>query len=132
LIPDPEVDQVKIYGKLIPEKIVEDVVVHKIPEIEKGLTLVGRQVPTPVGRIDLLCKDATGANVVIEIKKAQGTDQVLGQILRYMGWLKENKDENVRGIIIVQRADRRLSVAVKVAPNVQIKEFEMFKLKSSD
>jgi hypothetical protein len=126
LLPDPgSSPPVRVRGKPVPERTLEEVVVHHLAAIEHGLTLVGRQLSTPVGRIDLLCRDANGAYVVIEIKKAQGTDQVLGQILRYMGWMTEDKGTDVRGIIIVQNKDRRLSVAIKAATNVQIKEFRM-------
>ena len=76
--------------------------------------------------------DATGTYVVVEIKKAQGTDQVLGQVLRYMGWVKEAKGaDKVRGIIIVQSKDRRLSYAVKAATNVEIREYGMVFAKSA-
>jgi len=125
-LPDPEAaPPVQVQGKPVPEKLVEEVVLHHLTTIEHGLTLVGRQVATPAGRIDLLCKDINGTSVVIEIKKAQGTDQVLGQILRYMGWLTEHEGTEVRGIIIVQSRDKRLSFAIKAARNVQIKEFKM-------
>lgn len=41
----------------------------------------------------------------------QGTDQVVGQILRYMGWVKEtHRTEKVRGIIIVGRKEQALVV----------------------
>ena len=126
LLPDPESSPtVRVRGKPVPERTLEEVVIHNLGEIEPGLTLVHRQLPTPAGRIDLLCKDAKGAYVVVEIKKAQGTDQVLGQILRYMGWVTEDKGADVRGIIIVQNKDRRLTYASKAATNVQIKEFRM-------
>jgi hypothetical protein len=66
----------------IPEKHLEAVVLHNLGKIESGLTLVKQQMETPAGRIDLLCKDAAGKSVVIELKKSQGTDRVVGQILR--------------------------------------------------
>lgn len=109
---------------VVPEKHLEAVVLHNLGKIEPGLTLVEQQVATPAGRLDLLCKDATGKYVVLELKKSRGTDQVVGQILRYMGWVIENKGtDKVRGIIIVQRKDRRLTYAIKATSNIQIKEF---------
>lgn len=108
----------------VPEKHLEVVVQHNLGKIEPGLTLIEKQLATPAGRLDLLCKDAQGRYVVIELKKSQGTDQVVGQILRYMGWLIEEKGlDQVRGIIVVQKKDKRLSFAMKAAPNVQVKEF---------
>ena len=108
----------------VPEKHLEAVVLHNLGKIESGLILIDQQMATPAGRLDLLCKDATGSYVVIELKKSRGSDQVIGQILRYMGWLKENKStDKVRGIIVVQRKDQRLAYAVKAAPNIQVREF---------
>jgi len=63
--------------------------VQQLDEIEPGLSLVSRQLSTPAGRLDLFCRDVHGNYVVVELKKTQGTDQVVGQILRYMGWVRE-------------------------------------------
>ena len=71
--------------------------------LEDGLQLVDRQVVTPIGRIDLMCRGADGKYVVIEIKAKDAEDSVFGQILRYIGWVHSNYDDgrnNVRGIIL--------------------------------
>jgi RecB family endonuclease NucS len=74
--------------------------------------------------IDFLCKDGrSGDFVVIELKKGRGSDRVLGQCQRYMGWVQENlaaRGERVRGLIIAPEQDERLRYALKVAPNVDI------------
>lgn len=83
----------------------------------------GRQYPTPIGNIDLLAVDKEKKEfVVIELKKGRSSDVVTGQILRYMGWVKENlaKDHNVRGIIIVKEKDERLQYALKMIPTVSL------------
>jgi hypothetical protein len=64
-------------------KNLEDFLVQQLESIEPGLTLVERQLSTAAGRLDLLCRDCKGHHVVIELKRSQGTDQVVGQILRY-------------------------------------------------
>ena len=72
-MPDPETTPpVQLHGKPVSEKIVEEIVVNNLPKIERGLTLEQRQMETPAGRIDLLCKDMQGGYVVIEIKKRRG------------------------------------------------------------
>ena len=71
--------------------------------LEPGLMYQARQVHTPIGRIDLLCRGLDGKYVVIEIKANGAEDAVFGQILRYMGWIHRNFDDgenNVRGIIL--------------------------------
>ncbi len=71
--------------------------------LEAGLKYQGRQVETPIGRMDLLCRGADGKHVVIEIKANEANDAVFGQILRYIGWIHRNFEDgenNVRGIIL--------------------------------
>jgi len=110
----------------IAEKNLEDFVVQQLDVIETGLRLVQRQLITRAGRLDLLCQDALGNYVVVELKKSQGTDQVVGQILRYMGWVKEKYPKsNVRGIVIVGKKDDALKYAIKAAPNIEAKEFKL-------
>ncbi len=91
------------------EKDVESLYVKHLSRIERGLNLVkhnnqgGRQFSTPIGRIDLLCRDRDGNYVVIEIKANEANDSVFGQILRYIGWVHRNlcsETNNVRGIIL--------------------------------
>ena len=53
------------------------------------------------GRIDILAKHKTkNEYLVIELKKGGSTDKVLGQTLRYMGWVKANYKSDVKGLII--------------------------------
>lgn len=90
---------------------------------------VGQQYSTDVGRIDILAiNPGANAYVVIELKKGQESDKVVGQILRYMGWVKEHlceNDEPVRGLIICRNKDERLSYALSVVPNVEVKLYEV-------
>jgi RecB family endonuclease NucS len=47
-----------------------------------GLTLVRREYPTAIGPVDLLCRDAAGATVAVEIKRRATIDAV-EQLTRY-------------------------------------------------
>ncbi len=110
----------------LAEKNLEDFMVHQLEAIEPGLRLENRQLSTPAGRLDLLCRDTKGNYVVVEFKRMQGTDQVVGQVLRYMGWLSETYGANkVRGIVVVAKKDQALTYALMAAPNVQVKEFKV-------
>ena len=57
--------------------------------------------------------------------------ETVGQISRYMGWIKQNKgDNNVHGIIIVGAYDKKLDYALKMVPNIDVFIYEVdFKLK---
>lgn len=80
-----------------------------------------------VGEMDFLCLDKDNNYIVLELKK-RGTDQTVGQILRYMGWVSENlaeKEQKVSGLIIVEDKDIRLEYALKIIPNVKLKKMEI-------
>ena len=51
---------------------------------------VGQQFPTDTGPLDILCisKDKKKL-LVVELKRGRASDAVVGQILRYMGYIKE-------------------------------------------
>ena len=91
-----------------------------------------QQYPTSIGRIDILAKDKkTGQYVVIELKKGQTSDDTVGQITRYMGWLEEHKTggKPTRGIIIAAQYDERLYYALKKLKDVEVYLYKVdFKL----
>lgn len=99
--------------------------------IEEG-ELVSQQYRTDIGPIDILVKDKkTGTHVVIELKRNQTSDDTVGQLARYMGWVKENlKDEKVKGVIISGQYDKKLDYARKMLPNIEVFIYQVdFKLK---
>jgi predicted RNA-binding protein len=84
----------------------------------------GRQFPAGTWSIDFLCEDkTTGDLVVVELKRGKTSDSTVGQILRYMGWVRENLaqvGQNTRGIIIAQEVDDGLKYAVKGLKDVSV------------
>ena len=94
--------------------------------------LKSQQYKTDVGIIDILAIDKKdGALVVIELKKNQTSDAVMGQILRYMGWIKEkNENKKVKGVIVAGHFDERLYYAQLTQNNIDVYLYELdFKLK---
>ncbi len=73
------------------------------PEVmEDGLSLVRREYPTPVGPVDLLCRDGNGMAVAVEVKRRGEIDGV-EQLTRYLEFL--NRDDRlapVRGLFVAQ------------------------------
>jgi RecB family endonuclease NucS len=55
----------------------------------EGFTLVRREYPTAIGPVDLLCRDASGASVAVEVKRRGEIDGV-EQLTRYLELL--NRD----------------------------------------
>jgi RecB family endonuclease NucS len=101
------------------EKLLKEALEKNPSVLEKGLRLVrgGRQFPTDVSNINLLMQDKNKHYVVVELKKSKTEDGVVGQTLRYMGWVRENlsKAKVVRGIIIVAKGEitNKLKMAIK-------------------
>jgi restriction system protein len=125
------------------EKYLEDFIVDNWDKIDFGEKLkifidengnIGKQYFTDeAGYIDILAKDKDGF-VIIELKKGRKNDEVVGQVLRYTGWVRRNlakANEKVRGIIIVREKDKRLEYALQeVGDKVSIKIYSIsFRLK---
>ncbi len=70
--------------------------------IADGLVLVRREFPTDIGPVDLLCRDADGHAIAVEVKRRGDIDGV-EQLARYLERL--DRDPNlrpVRGVFVAQ------------------------------
>ena len=85
---------------------------------------LGHELATPVGRLDFLCVDkATNALVVVELKRGRPSDRVVGQVARYMGWVRgelAEANQRVEGIIVAHEQDLQLAYAVTAVPGLTI------------
>jgi RecB family endonuclease NucS len=71
--------------------------------VEPGLRLVRREYPTDIGPVDLLCRDADGAAVAIEVKRRGEIDGV-EQLARYLERLERDPLlRPVRGVFVAQQ-----------------------------
>lgn len=103
--------------------------------LEPGLTLFededisGLEYPAGGGRrIDILAVDRTGAFVVLELKVEKGYDRVVGQLLRYMNWVRKELAEpgqRVRGIIVCRTMSEDLRLACMSIPDVELFEYQL-------
>ena len=84
----------------------------------------GRQFPAGTWNIDFLSVDQDSkALVVIELQKGQTSDATVGQVLRYMGWVRENVAETgqkVEGLIICREISEALRLAVQSLPGISV------------
>ncbi len=70
--------------------------------IADGLTLVRREFPTDIGPVDLLCRDAEGNAVAIEVKRRGEIDGV-EQLTRYLERIdRDPLLRGVRGVFVAQ------------------------------
>jgi RecB family endonuclease NucS len=84
------------------EKHLQELLAEHPAHLGERLTLVRREFPTAIGPVDLMCRDAGGASVAVEIKRRGEIDGV-EQLTRYLELL--NRDPllaPVRGIFAAQ------------------------------
>jgi hypothetical protein len=120
-------DVIKSYGSISMENDLRDFLADNLFLVEKGLTLIGKEYDTrEAGRIDLLCKDKHGCHVVIELKKGRIGHEVVGQTLKYIGWVQENLSKKARGIIVVNEPDDKLRyAALPLKDLLQVKYYKV-------
>ncbi len=121
------------------EKYLENFIVDNWDKIDFGERLKlfedengnsGQQYYTgEVGYIDILARDEDGNFVVFELKKGRKNDEVIGQVLRYIGWVRERlakNKEGVRGVIVVGERDSKLEFALKeISDKVSVKLYKI-------
>ncbi|MEU8136985.1 endonuclease NucS [Streptodolium elevatio] len=84
------------------EAHLQELLADRITTLGDGWTLVRREYPTAIGPVDILCKDADGGTVAVEIKRRGEIDGV-EQLTRYLELL--NRDPllaPVKGIFAAQ------------------------------
>lgn len=116
------------------ESDLRDYLARNLSLVEGGLTLYRDEgitgIEFPVGGrfIDILAVDSSGAFVVLELKVSRGYDRVVGQLLRYVGWIRANlaeEGQQVRGVIIARDITADLRIACAEAKNVELFEYEL-------
>lgn len=139
---DPSVENVSEFAL---EKHLEDFLVKNWKQTDLGKhyniyeidgEIVGQQFPSDTGPIDILAisKDKTTL-LVVELKKGRVSDNVVGQIQRYMGYVKEElaePNQEVKGVIIGLEDDIRIKRALAVTTNIDFYRYQIiFKLHKS-
>jgi hypothetical protein len=79
----PQVDDVQSADNTETEGLLESLLVHRPNLLIDDLVLVGRQVPTEGGPLDLLGVDEDGQLVIFELKRGTLTRDAVAQILDY-------------------------------------------------
>ena len=116
------------------ERDLQNYLAKNLGVIEPGLTLYeddginGIEFPAGGRFIDILAVDSNGDLVVIELKVARGYDRVVGQLLRYMGWIRREQaspGQGVRGMVIARNISTDLVYACSSVTDVQLFEYSL-------
>lgn len=133
--PDPAINDAVAFAL---EKHLEDFLVANWAATALGSThdifsedgeLTGQQFPTDTGPIDILAVSKSGDELlVVELKRGRASDAVVGQIQRYMGYVRDElaeEHQKVRGVIIALDDDLRIRRALSVATGVDFYRYEV-------
>jgi restriction system protein len=134
-VSDPEVEDAAAFAM---ERHLEDFLVQNWAGTELGRDydiytedgeLVGQQYPTDTGPMDVLAvKKDKSELLVVELKKGRASDAVIGQVLRYMGFVQDELAEPgqaVRGAIIALEDDLRVRRALAMVPSIQFFRYQV-------
>ena len=107
----------------------EQTILAKDYDIFQDGELTGKQFPTDTGPIDILAisKDKKEL-LVIELKKGRASDSVVGQIQRYMGYIKDEfleSGQKVKGIIIALENDTKVKRALIVTNDIDFYQYKI-------
>ena len=81
--------------------------------IEEGLLLVRREYPTDIGPVDLMCRDAEGRAVAVEIKRV-GEISAVDQLSRYLERLVlDARHDGLRGVLVASTIKPQASVLAR-------------------
>ena len=131
---DDEVVESASLSEFAYESDLRDFLAKDLSILEPGLRLYEDEgitgVEFPVGGrfVDILGVASDGRLVVIELKVSSAYDRVVGQLLRYVGWIEKNLAEpgqGVRGVIIAREISEDLQLACSMIPGVDLMEYEL-------
>ncbi|MBN8884456.1 MAG: DUF91 domain-containing protein [Rudaea sp.] len=121
-------------SEFLLEKDLQRYLAENLSTIEPGLVLYesdgmrGFEFEVGGRRIDILALDKSGSLVVLELKVSRGYDRVVGQLLRYMNWLRLNvaaQGQRVRGMIVCRTMSEDLRLACASIGDVELFEYSL-------
>jgi endonuclease NucS-like protein len=134
VFPEPNSPSLAASSEFAYEHDLRDYLARNLHLVEPGLRLYEEEGVTgiefPVGGrfIDILAVDTAGDYVVVELKVSKGYDRVVGQLLRYVGWIETHHadpGQSVRGVIVAKEVSEDLRLACRRISGVHLFEYEL-------
>jgi hypothetical protein len=131
---DSEDEFVEGVSEFAYEKDLQNFLSKNLPLIESGLYLYEEEgitgIEFPAGNrwIDILAVDRHNNYVVIELKVSKGYARVVGQLLRYIAWIRKHhadSGQQVRGVIVARQISEDLRLACSEIGNIELYEYEL-------
>ncbi|HET9324566.1 MAG TPA: endonuclease NucS [Gaiellaceae bacterium] len=106
------------------ERDLQEALAETPGELGEELRLIRREWPTEVGPVDLMCRDAEGGWVAVEIKRI-GTIEAVEQLSRYLECIRLDPAKAAcRGILAAQTL-RPQAVALATARGIRCAEVDL-------
>lgn len=90
---------------------------------------VGYEYRCDIGRIDILAhSEGRRKWLIVELKRNLSGDAAVGQVLRYMGWVKLHlckSGELVQGLIVCRKVDDSLWYAMQAVKDVEVMQYKV-------
>jgi RecB family endonuclease NucS len=98
------------------ERDMQNALRGSIAQLDPSLRIVdgGKERHVEAGFIDILAEDGDGL-VVIELKSGRAPDDVVTQVLSYVGALRAEESRPIRGVIVAKEFSTRVRFAAEAA-----------------
>jgi hypothetical protein len=107
---DADVEQVKLLLGEDPSLLEAGLSIY----VDGSGEFIGEDFATPVGAIDLLCRDRKGGFVVVQLPDPDEIHDSVSAMLSRMGWVRKHLaegDEGIRGVIVLEQLPEELTYA---------------------
>jgi len=104
----------------INEKDLENFLEANPKILGRSLKLIKKQYDTPVGRIDMIFEDKDGTKMIVELKLNKIGRDAINQLRRYMKYIEETTNKEVRGILVCKGIMPAFEEEFKNLKNIKI------------
>jgi len=105
--------EIRVITEEISEPKLESLIMSDIESVEEGLVVLGNQISTSVGELDILAVDEDGILTIFELKVVEAEKQLL-QGLRYLDWI----NSKITWISKAFSSERKIHIDDSVIPRL--------------
>ena len=112
-VDNPDWLQSRLGGSVVKEKDYQEFVKHNVRLIEEGMLLKTAEYSLDTGRLDLLCTDANGTHVGVELKYPSASKKDKRQLAGYKSDYESKTRESTRFMLVAPSIPDDLKESLK-------------------